>query len=97
LYDGHLYYSIIGIYSKESSKEVYDNALTVLLVNRDTLYLLRLGADALIVEDYPVAINLGVFVDKHAVVEANLYTNQKISKLDPQHVLVTKNRKDFSK
>lgn len=97
LYDGHLYYSIIGIYSKESSKEVYDNALTVLLVNKDTLYLLRLGADALIVEDYPVAINLGVFVDKHAVVEANLYTNQKISKLDPQHVLVTKNRKDFSK
>lgn len=97
LYDGYLYYSIIGIYSKESSKEVYDNALTVLLVNKYTLYLLRLGADALVVENYPVAINLGVFVDRHAVAEANSYTNQKISKLDPQHVLITKNRKDFSK
>lgn len=97
LYDGHLYYSIIGIYSKESSKEVYDNALTVLLVNKDILYLFRLGVEASIVEDYPVAIKLGVFVDKHAVAEANLYTNQKISKLDPQHVLVTKKRKDFSK
>jgi hypothetical protein len=97
LYDGHLYYSIIGIYSKESSKEIYDNALTVLLVNKNTLYLFKLGETALVSDDYPVAIKLEVFVNQQAVIEANSYTNQKISKLDPQHVLVTKNRKDFSK
>lgn len=97
LYDGHLYYSIIGIYSKESSKEVYDNALTVLLVNKNTLYLFKLGETSLVSDDYPVAIKLEVFVNQQAVIEANSYTNQKISKLDPQHVLITKNRKDFSK
>ena len=97
LYDGHFYYSIIGIYSKESSKEIYDNALTVLLVNKNTLYLFKLGETTLVSDDYPVAIKLEVFVNKQAVIEANSYTNQKISKLDPQHVLITKNRKDFSK
>lgn len=97
LYDGHLYYSIIGMYIKESSKEVYDNALTVLLVNKDTLYLFTLGETSIISEDYPVAIKLEVFVNQQAVAEANSYTNQKISKLDPQHVNITNNYKELSK
>lgn len=97
VYDGHTYYSVIGVYNKENVNQAYDNPLALLLQYRDALYILKIGETSVITPEYPVAIKLEAFVNKKTISEANNYTDQKISKLDPQHVLITKNKKDFSK
>lgn len=97
VYDGHTYYSVIGVYNKENANQAYDNPLALLLQYRDALYILKIGETSVITPEYPVAIKLEAFVNRKTLSEANSYTDYKISKLDPQHVLITKNRKDFSK
>lgn len=97
VYDGLTYYNVIGVYNKESDNQAYDNPIALLLQYRDTLYILKTGETSSVIEEYPVAIKLEVFVNNQTLNEANNYTNQKISKLDPQHILVTESHRDFSK